>query len=176
MCRAASETIETVESKKSDSLLVWNEDKPALQVIGVLFALKIVYPKQIFLVRGNHEDSGMNRLLARTGRALLVSNVWQLPFEGHKQLVETVLFKSRNGKCAPHAKVNMVFMMLAKKNWDPLERKPSTLSKKLLGHKSTSLSSVYEGSGGFLFNSQEELASQLQRVDCLCQKSERCCV
>jgi len=32
-----------------------------LEVIGVLFALKIVYPKQIFLVRGNHEDSGMNR-------------------------------------------------------------------------------------------------------------------
>ena len=31
----------------------------------------------------------------------------------------------------------MVFLMLAKKNWDPLERKPSTLSKRLLGHKST---------------------------------------
>ncbi len=27
--------------------------------------------------------------------------------------------------------------MLAKKNWDPLERKPSTLSKRLLGYKST---------------------------------------
>ena len=58
-------------------------------------------------------------------------------FEETKQLVETVLFKSKYGKCARHTKVNMVFLMLAKKNWDPLERKPSTLSKRLLGYKST---------------------------------------
>eukprot|EP00435_Cladocopium_sp_Y103_P028578 s4367_g7.t1 len=32
-----------------------------LEVIGLLFALKIAFPKRIFLVRGNHEDALMNR-------------------------------------------------------------------------------------------------------------------
>jgi len=32
-----------------------------LEVIGVLFALKIAFPKRVFLVRGNHEDAFMNR-------------------------------------------------------------------------------------------------------------------
>ncbi|CAJ1359076.1 unnamed protein product, partial [Effrenium voratum] len=32
-----------------------------LEVIGVLFALKITYPSHVWLVRGNHEDSCMNR-------------------------------------------------------------------------------------------------------------------
>eukprot|EP00931_Biecheleriopsis_adriatica_P116507 TRINITY_DN92144_c0_g1_i1.p1 TRINITY_DN92144_c0_g1~~TRINITY_DN92144_c0_g1_i1.p1 ORF type:complete len:615 (-),score=98.26 TRINITY_DN92144_c0_g1_i1:156-2000(-) len=32
-----------------------------LEVIGVLFALKIVYPDNVWLVRGNHEERAMNR-------------------------------------------------------------------------------------------------------------------
>ena len=39
-----------------------------LEVVGILFALKLVYPEQVWLVRGNHEDSFMNRCLEETSK------------------------------------------------------------------------------------------------------------
>jgi len=35
----------------------------SLEVICLLMALKLKYPKQIFLLRGNHEDAGVNKYL-----------------------------------------------------------------------------------------------------------------
>jgi hypothetical protein len=34
----------------------------SLEVVCVLFALKVVFPKQVFLLRGNHESSELNRV------------------------------------------------------------------------------------------------------------------
>ena len=33
----------------------------SVQVVGVLFALKLTFPSHVWLVRGNHEDTLMNR-------------------------------------------------------------------------------------------------------------------
>ena len=35
----------------------------SLEVICLLFALKLKYPKQVILLRGNHEDKNVNRYL-----------------------------------------------------------------------------------------------------------------
>lgn len=35
----------------------------SLEVICLMFALKLKYPKQIFLLRGNHEDKNVNKYL-----------------------------------------------------------------------------------------------------------------
>lgn len=40
-----------------------------MEVITLLFALKVVYPSRFVLVRGNHEDMEMNRFMGPTGFA-----------------------------------------------------------------------------------------------------------
>ena len=36
--------------------------RQSLECICLLFALKLKYPNELFLLRGNHEDAGMNEL------------------------------------------------------------------------------------------------------------------